>query len=336
MNKKNTDTNNLGKLIWLSDLFNKYYEHKATDIEMEILEKWNPEKDGEPDLRFFKKDSITEKLWQDIASELGFASPERKILPYRKWIQKYAAAAVLLLFLASGLYFYSGHSDIGNTQQTVAITKDYFETQTGHKKMVLPDGTVVFMNSDTKLGITTASFNEEKREIWLEEGEAFFEVAKNPEKPFIVHSSDLETTVKGTSFNVQAYAELDKSSVSVRSGKVEVRNEDNLVGMLTKDNQIIYDRATGKSKQLKVDWHEAAAWMEYRLVMKRADIKELKLRLRQQFGVEVIAKDNVLQGTLLNSSFDKGVTLKQVLEVISVVYDVKYDMSKKGKVIIYK
>lgn len=76
--------------------------------------------------------------------------------------------------------------------------------------------------------------------------------------------------------------------------------------------------------------------MEHRLVMKRADIKELRLRLRQQFNVELIANNDVLKGTLLNSSFEKGASLKQVLEVISAVYEVKYDLSQKGKVIIYK
>ncbi len=335
MDKNTRDTKNIGKLIWLSDLFKRYYEQKATENEITALDEWDPEKEGKPDLRFFKKDRHTEKMWNEIAAELGFAAPKKSVWLSGRALQKYAAAAMVLLFISVSSYFYFEKNAIESTRQVVE-QKDYFLTERAQKQLTLPDGTVVTMNSDTKLGIVTASYNEDKREVWLEEGEAFFEVAKDPAKPFIVHSKNLETTVKGTSFNVKAYKELDQNSVSVRSGKVEVRNEGNLIGELIMDDQVTYNSNTRKIEKNKADWHDAAAWMDHRLVMKRADIKELKLRLRQQFNVELVTKNNVLEGTLLNSSFEKGTSLKQVLEVISAVYDVKYDLSQKGKVIIYK
>jgi transmembrane sensor len=335
MDKNTGDRKNIGKLIWLSDLFKRYYEQKATKNEITTLDEWDPEKEGKPHLRFFKKDRHTEKMWNEIAAELGFATRKKSVWLSGRMLQKYAAAAMVLLFISVGSYFYFERDAFESTREVV-MKRDYFLTERAQKQLTLPDGTVVTMNSDTKLGIVTASYNEDKREVWLEEGEAFFEVAKDPTKPFIVHSKNLETTVKGTSFNVKAYKELDQNSVSVRSGKVEVRNEGNLIGELIRDDQVTYNSTTRKIEKNKADWHDAAAWMDHRLVMKRADIKELKLRLRQQFNVELVTKNNVLEGTLLNSSFEKGTRLKQVLEVISAVYDVKYDLSQKGKVIIYK
>jgi transmembrane sensor len=335
MTKKSIDKSNLGALIWISELFGRYYDKKATPKEAAAIEEWNPEKEGQPDIRFFKKDIRTERIWNEIAYELGFVTVKKNIWLQGQMLQRYTTAAVVLLFISLGFYIYNEKQGIDSNQQIV-ILKDYFETGHRQKKLTLPDGTTVTMNSDSKLGIAMASFNDKTREVWLEEGEAFFEVAENPAKPFIVHARNLETTVKGTSFNVKAYRELDQNSVSVRSGKVAVSNDGKLLGELTKNEQIIYNKNNGEIQNVSSNWRESAAWMEHRLVMKRADIKELRLRLRQQFDVELIANNDVLKGTLLNSTFEKGVSLKQVLDVISAVYDVKYDLSQKGKVIIYK
>lgn len=343
-NDKKYFENNQSAKLWVVELFARYFNGKATDKEKKAIESWNAEA-----VKTTYKATVEEiekgceTVWQRLSDEFGFESAQEKsrvvkkprIIQMQHYIP-YAAAAVVIL-MGIGFYFYNSSKNSLDIVQPEVIAMEYFESGTGEmKKMELPDGSVVYLNSDTKLGIATTGFNKEKREIWLEEGEAFFEVAKNPEKPFIVHTSNLETTVKGTSFNIKAYKELDESSVSVRSGKVAVSNENNLIGELTKNKQITYNKITGKIEQGESNWEDAAAWMGYRLVMKRASVKELKLRLKQQFGVDVILQNNALQGTLLNSSFEKNTSLKEVLEVISVLYDVEYDTSKSGKVILSK
>lgn len=327
---------------WITQLFTRYFNGQSTEKEQKAIENWNPDSskinyEATPQ----EIEAGCETVWQRLSDQFDFAIPKEqpkvvkktRVIQLQQYVQYAAAAAVLLMGI--GFYFYNNSKNSLDIVQPQAIAMEYFQSGTGEmKKMELPDGSVVYLNSDTKLGVATARFNKEKREIWLEEGEAFFEVAKNPEKPFIVHTSNLETTVKGTSFNVKAYKELDESSVSVRSGKVAVSNENNLIGELTKNKQITYNKLTGKIEQGESNWEDAAAWMDYRLVMKRASVKELKLRLKQQFGVDVILQNNALQGTLLNSSFEKNASLKEVLEVISVLYDVRYDTSKSGKVIL--
>jgi transmembrane sensor len=201
--------------------------------------------------------------------------------------------------------------------------------------MTLPDGSVVYLNTDTRIGIATAYFNKEKREIWLEEGEAFFEIAKNPEKPFIIHSIGLQTTVLGTSFNIKAYKELDESSVSVRDGKVQVMHQSNLLGVFTKNQQITFNKTTGSTVKSEINWEDAASWMENRLVMNGANAKEFKLRLKQHFNVIIEIKNNKLDGKLLSCSFPNDVSLKEVMEGISLLYNIKYTLSQSGKLVIY-
>ncbi|WP_417940822.1 FecR family protein [Flavobacterium sp. RS13.1] len=339
--KKYFEDNQSAKL-WVVELFARYFNGKATEKEKKAIENWNSEAGNtiyKAPVEEIQKGCET--VWQRLSVEFGFelAQEEPKVARKSKVIQlhNYAryAAAVVVITLGIGLYFYNDQTS-HSTSLPVQIAMDYFQSGVGEKKqMTLPDGSVVYLNTDTRIGIATAYFNKEKREIWLEEGEAFFEVTKNPEKPFIVHTSNLETTVKGTSFNVKAYKELDECSVSVRSGKVVVSNKNNLIGELTKNKQITYNKLTGKIEQGESNWEDAASWMENRMVMNGANAKEFKLRLKQHFNVTVEIKNNKLDGKLLSCSFPGDVSLKEVMEGISLLYNIKYDLSQLGKLIIY-
>lgn len=339
----------------LSFLFQRYINDECTKEELsELLDRIK-----EPSADQYL-DTVSLSLWEAIkrnetkiltaemklqleveARQLIFKSHTHKVKPVHQLFKKFnyqKIAASVILFISLGAVFYM-FNEIKRTdnKEQVEIAMEYFQSGARqHKKMSLPDGSMVYLNSDTRLSIDTTSFNKEKREIWLEEGEAFFEVAKNPEKPFIVHTLNLETTVKGTSFNIKAYKELDESSVSVRSGKVQVHNQSKLLGVLIQDRQIVYNKTTNSFEEQQASWEDAAAWMESRLVMKQANVKELKLRLKQHFNVDVEIKENALQGKLLSCSFNSKVTLKEVLEGITLLYGIKYDISNPGKAIIYK
>lgn len=336
--EKKSNKEQWGALIWLSTIFRNYYEGQASEKEKQIVESWNPEKEGTPDIRFLKSDGETEMMWQAIAAQLGFRTTvvESKRKSIASVLRKYAAVAVVLVTMGTAFYFISITNE-PNAIQSKTLVMDYYQSGAGERKqMRLPDGTVVYLNSDTKLGVAKMLFNKEKREIWLDEGEAFFEVAKNPKKPFIIHTHNLKTTVRGTSFNVKAYKELDESSVSVREGKVEVRNGGSLLGTLTQGSQLVYNNITGSFDEHQASWEDAAAWMERRLVMKQANAKELKLRLRQYFGVEVEIRGTALQGKLLSCSFQNGVALKEVMDGLSLLYGIKYDNSNPDKIVLYQ
>ncbi|PXY46879.1 FecR family protein [Flavobacterium hydrophilum] len=339
--KKYFEDNQSAKL-WVVELFARYFNGKATEKEKKAIENWNSEA-GSTTYKVTVEEiqKGCETVWQRLSAEFGFELTQEKPMIVRKskviQLQNYAkyAAAVVLIALGTGFYFYNNQTS-QSSKRPVQIAMDYFESGAGEKKqMTLPDGSVVYLNNDTRIGIATASFNKEKREIWLEEGEAFFEVAKNPEKPFIIHSIGLQTTVLGTSFNIKAYKELEESSVSVRDGKVQVMHQSNLLGVFTKNQQITFNKTTGSTVKSEVNWEDAASWMENRLVMNGANAKEFKLRLKQHFNVSVEIKNNKLDGKLLSCSYPSDVSLKEVMEGISLLYNVKYDLSQSGKVIIY-
>ncbi|WP_281310422.1 FecR family protein [Flavobacterium flavigenum] len=328
---------------WLVQLFERYANGQATEKEKEIIENWNADS-GETAYNATETEvkEGCNTVWQRLTAEFGFEQETTKPIVKQKVIRlnlfiKYAVAAAVIVFAGIGTYFYTSKETIQNKDlQQYADNKTYFESKTGeHIEVTLPDSSVIHLNSNTKVAIIKKEFNTENREFWLEEGEAFFEITKNPEKPFIIHSSGLQTTVLGTSFNIKAYKELDETSVSVRDGKVQVKHQGNLLGVFTKNKQITVNKATGSTVKSEANWEDAASWMENRLVMNGANAKELKLRLKQHFNVTVEIKNNKLDGKLLSSSFRTDVSLKEVLDGISLLYNIKYDLSQSGKVILY-
>lgn len=328
---------------WLAQLFERYANGQATEKEKEIIENWNP--DSGKTAYNATETEVKEgcnAIWQRLTVEFGFEQEIPKPIVNQKVIRlspfiKYAVAAMVILFAGIGTYFFTSKETIQNKgSQQYADNKTYFESKKGeHLEITLPDGSTVHLNSNTKVAIIKTEFNTENREFWLEEGEAFFKIAKNPEKPFIIHSSSLQTTVLGTSFNIKAYKELDETSVSVRDGKVQVEHQGNLLGVFTKNKQITFNKTTGSTVKSEVSWEDAASWMENRLVMSGANAKEFKLRLKQHFNVIVEIKNNKLDGKLLSCSFPRDVSLKEVMDGISLLYNIKYDLSQSDKLIIY-
>lgn len=317
----------------LTELFDGLQDPTADQyLDSVGLSLWEAIKKHESKTLTFEMRLALEEEARTLVYNAGNDKPIHRLFDYSA-LKKIAASVVLLICLGGAFYLFD--SKQAKEKQEVQVTMEFYESGVRQKKQIsLPDGSVVYLNSDTKIGLVAAAFDVEKRELWLEEGEAFFDVAKNPDKPFIVHSQNLETTVKGTSFNVKAYRELDDSSVSVRSGKVEVHNGNNLLGVLIKDRQITYNKTTGSFEEHDARWEDAAAWMENRLVMKQANAKELKLRLKQHFAVDVEVKNNALNGKLLSCSFNNKASLKEVLDGIKLLYDINYDMTAPGRVVI--
>jgi ferric-dicitrate binding protein FerR (iron transport regulator) len=142
--------------------------------------------------------------------------------PIRVWFKRIAAAAVII-GLGTGSYFY-----YNSLSQKKNNTPDNYRNEVVAKpgvrsKMLLPDGTVVWLNSQSKLAYSN-SFNNNLREVHLE-GEAFFEVAKDSSRPFIVHTSDIDIKVLGTAFNVKSYEKEKTIETTLIHGSIEVLNK---------------------------------------------------------------------------------------------------------------
>jgi transmembrane sensor len=150
--------------------------------------------------------------------------PLHKPRPFRRWI---IAASVVLAMGVAG-YFLLSLNNKGNqnsfTSQVPANSIVHAADNAGEKVIMLEDGSKVVLQPHSRLHFAK-TFNQHTREVYLE-GEAFFEIAKNPRKPFLVHCNTVVARVLGTSFNVNTNAKTGEVEVAVKTGKVQVYEND--------------------------------------------------------------------------------------------------------------
>jgi len=317
------------RFLLFVNLLQRYFAGKTTEKETQIIEKWDAEASWEKykeKVNDRKMEKACDEVWNNISVQLQFEE-KRKTFRLRTYFQRYAAAAVIFILLGGGILFYTQHSITGHNTDRIAQAKTLFQTTDDQTRLViLPDGSRIQMNRGTKFSYATHAFNLKQREVWLE-GEAFFEVAKNKEKPFIIHTGTMQTTVRGTSFNVKAYPQLAENVVSVHTGKVEVSNRNQMLAVLTKNKQLTFHSTTKHFQTNDMDWENAAGWMDGKLVLCNANVKELQFRIKQNFNADLTIEGSLLEGAMFNSSFNKGTGLKDILERICALYNVHYEVS---------
>src|SRR5690606_11197835 len=148
------------------------------------------------------------------------------------------------------------------------------------------------------------------------EGKAFFDVKHNPEQPFIVHTEHLKATVLGTEFNIEAWSTDENISITVSSGKVKVANQHKTFGIITTDEQLIYNKAKADIVQQNVDPEIYLAWKEQDLVLYDVTVAEASALLEERFQVKIFCNDVNLCAKRFTTTFLKGERLEMVLNSI--------------------
>lgn len=272
----------------------------------------------------FKKDAMEEEemdvLWDKIKSgvENNYPIHVRETTNNNWWM--YAASISLLLF-AIGYYLIPKEQEVKVEPKITYVEKT---NQLGQKATItLGDGTVIKLNSGSSLKYPKV-FSSDKREVFLE-GEAFFEVAPNPDKPFIVVSGDLQTKVLGTAFNVKAYSNDNKVQVAVLHGKVGVKVPAKEDLILLPNESAIYSKSDSDVKKAKFDMEKEFAWKDDVIYFKNSDFDEIKNVLERWYGVKfkfnkIVKIDKDFTGKFENRS------LESVLEGISFSLNFQFDI----------
>jgi ferric-dicitrate binding protein FerR (iron transport regulator) len=246
-------------------------------------------------------------------------------------LAKYAVTAATILLLI-GFSYWGFRPESAFRQQYFAWSVEpqrLLQTEGNERKdLLLPDGTRLYLNGNSCISYKAAAFNRSSRELWLT-GEAFFEVAKDPAKPFIIHSSDgLQTTVLGTSFNFKAYPELDEQVVSVLTGGVTVSGEESESLRIAPGQKAVFNRRVNSLTSGTTNGELAASWRNGCIVFDCADRTEIALRLRQQFGKEVVIQNNALAGAHFIASYPPQSALEQIVKAIALSGEAQYTINE--------
>lgn len=242
------------------------------------------------------------------------ASPKVVPLPQRRsWLRIAAAAAILI---AAGLFTFNQFNG-GENWQKVAVTDTT-------KNITLDDGSQIAVNTTSELQFPS-KFEAAERRVKLQ-GEAFFDVAENPEKPFVIEAGDLRIKVLGTSFNVRNYDDENLAEITVRSGKVQVTHKNGgFTEILEANDQLTFDKRRLKVREVSKDEHlNALSWWSGKLAFTKEKLSKAKLAIERTYDIEL----EFVNSSILNCDFTqthdvKSEKLDNILEGLKLIFAIE-------------
>lgn len=207
--------------------------------------------------------------------------------------------------------------EIGESSVVVPEKGEYF--------VILSDGTKVWINSGSELEFPNR-FGGDIREVKLK-GEAYFEVASDPQKPFYVLAGETKIRVLGTAFNVSAYREDRQTEVALLRGKVSFDVEDKAY-VLAPGEIATWDRESGKTIVRKGDVAAIVDWKAGRFNFEDMPLEELTVKLSRWYGVTFVFSDEAVKKLRFSGAMTKYRTLDYVLDMISKTTDVTFGLKE--------
>ena len=335
------------------ELLKKLKENKCTDAELYEIYSWlcTPEKEAEA-TAFLKsswrdasfeasasEDQISiERMKNEVWSRIekmpinqnGHAeAPKRKgaIIRFRLFYR--IAAAVIVLLVASMVAWKV--NGIGEEEEISTVSIVEKSSPRGQKATIfLSDGSKVKLNSSSSIRYAS-DFGQENRNIELV-GEAFFEVAENPDLPFVVKSGDVTTTALGTSFNIRSYSYQKDVEVALVTGKTKVSTlEGKKEYALLPGQSAIFNKGDRSFVKSVFQPRIALAWKDGILYFKNASFREVMKTLEEWYDVDISVDyrgepKKELNG--INGEF-KNQSLTNVMKIMSHARDFEYVLEGK-------
>ncbi|GGZ30557.1 iron dicitrate transporter FecR [Echinicola pacifica] len=343
------------------DLIRRFFEGKCSPEEAHAVLLWinsdaAPEEiiDGLDDYQEQTVDPIdSEKMLAriqfkvDLEDELAKEGQRSKIIEHTHYKAKnkvakirrtWVAACFLALITGFGIWINLEKEEKVELAQT-PIRWVNKQTSKGQKlTLSLPDGSTVMLNSNSSI-IFPSSFSDSIREVKLI-GEAFFEVSRDPLKPFIVTSQSASTQVFGTSFVVRDFKDSRYATIGVLTGKVGVHpsfktasgETAELIDLLPMQG-VRVARGSTKVKRMKLSYDEMFAWKDNVIAFAKADFKEVILKLEDWYGVSFEVNRKISPTRDFTGKFD-GLPLDQTLDGLSLTFGFDFRIENK-KVIIF-
>lgn len=203
----------------------------------------------------------------------------------------------------------------------------------GEYSLVLSDGTKVFLNSMSKL-VFPVRFSGDKREVSLE-GEAYFEVRKDKQHPFVVSVNGMQINVLGTKFNVNAYPDEQKTYTTLVEGRVRINSENRQEKewLLEPDQQVIFDKSNSETVIRNVDAKQFMQWTTGTYTFTNQSLGEIMKSLSRWYDFKYSFSDESLKAIRFEGGLNKYESIQPILDIITRTGKVKYKV--EGKEIIF-
>jgi ferric-dicitrate binding protein FerR (iron transport regulator) len=197
----------------------------------------------------------------------------------------------------------------------------------------LSDGTKVNLNAGTSLRYPVKFMKGQNRQVYVENGEAYFNVTKDVKHPFIVSNNNVNVRVLGTQFNISSYPEDISVSTVLVEGSVSLYDNDGIYksekATLLKPGYLADWNKRNKSIKIeKADIEVHTAWINGRIILKHMKFGNIIKKLERHYDVKINNNNKSLEEELITATFDIE-TIEQVFEVIKELHPIKYIIKDK-------
>ena len=305
---------------YLQELITRYAEGKASPEEARILTDWyrssiNKEVQW-PSAARDEKDQVYNRVLSILRREIKTTRTPVRRMP---WLR--AAALIFIIASAATLVYLlkpatPAFTTISNPSGKVA-------------HIILPDSSSVWLNASTTIHYHPDFINN--RYIKLE-GEAYFEVSHDPKHPFVVSTREIESTVLGTTFNIDAYEASPSVTISLITGKLKVEQDLKQLAVLKPMKTISVMPLSGKYSISAVDSIKVLAWKNGKLRFEGESLADIALDLERWYGVDIDLAP-AISSCRYYLNFENDVSLEEVLRAMSELSTISYTIIQK-KVII--
>lgn len=276
-------------------------------------------------LRFIKR-SAPQKALKKVNKRIM----DKKFRRVYLYVQRVAVILLLPLLLLSGYLLWQPREDVPVFYLETRMTPGMIGST------ILPDGTKVWLNSSSYLKYPSL-FSGQTREVTLD-GEAYFEVTPNAEKPFIVHSGNTSVKVLCTEFNMDAYSSNGFIATTLVNGSIEFsyQNENNISNslLIEPNEQAYYDKKTNQTKIDEAYTPKDIAWKNGQIILRDTPLSDILWILSKRFNVEFIIKDPALYkhsytGVFTNQQIER--VLEHFKRSSGIRYKVNYRLDQDGE-----
>lgn len=310
------------------ELMARFLMGECSEEELHKVNAWLNESDGNARELFkieqiyhlgknenFADEKEIERAEKQLFKRLKLEETKRhKVRRMNTWMRY--AAMFIGIFLISGLSYHIYQSQSGTSSLVAVTARDEV------KELMLPDGTKVWLNKHTTLKYPS-EFSEKGRNVYIE-GEAYFEVKRNVEKPFIVRSEAMQVRVLGTVFNLKSDKASRSAVATLIKGEIEVKgNHEEGMIVLSPGQKA---ELNGMTRRLVVKQVDTGIenWHNNQFVFEKADIFTIARTLENSYGVKIILAPEMDVTKTYTGALKKKSTVEEVLNSVKNVIPIEY------------
>lgn len=306
----------------------KFFDRQASKEEKESVRLWI-ESSSENKKEFLRERAFFDSVLLLGGTEKSKSKSKNKI--YHNFVLKEVLkiAAICFIVFSTSLYFYKMEIDkIASTMNTIIVPSGQ------HVNIILPDSTKVWLNSRSEMYFP-AAFVGDKREVKLN-GEAYFEVKSDKEKPFIVNTNKCSIKVRGTKFNVDSYNDSEIFCTSLIEGSVQVSEIENpSKSIILRPHQKVIFK-DNKFSTSHISDYDIFRWKEGLICFQNLNFNQLMSRLEKYYGIKIIVQNKKLIQYVCSGKFCISDGIDNALRILQKDVNFIFDRDEEKSTIYIK